>query len=102
MKPKTYCGIHNDKYGGMTAVGSLIKDAWLFGLLPETETCEGWTNSQFDQLQQQVAEARDRYGLLVGSLPTELRERHRRIHDEAIRRAREKGWDPDADLSDEA
>ena len=50
VKDKVYCGIHNDKYGGMTSIGSIVKDAWLFGLLPETESCEGWTNAQFEKL----------------------------------------------------
>ena len=102
VKDKVYCGIHNDKYGGMTSIGSIVKDAWLFGLLPETESCEGWTNAQFEKLQQDIAKAWDQYGLLVGNLPAELRERHHRIHDEAIQRARAMGWDPDTELSDES
>ena len=102
VKEKTYCGIHNDKYGGMTNVGGLIKDAWIFGIIPETESCEGWTAGQLDQLQQDVAKAWDQYGLLVGNLPPELRERHQRIHDAAIERARAMGWDPDSDISDES
>lgn len=102
MKDKIYCGIYKDKYGGMTSIGSLIKDAWLFGIIPETETCEGWTNSQFERLQLEVGKAWEQYGLLASHLPPELRERHQRIHDQAIERAREMGWDPDTDLSDES
>ena len=51
---KKYPGIHNDQYGGMTPTGSIIKDAWLFGILPETETCEGWTASGIQDLYEKV------------------------------------------------
>lgn len=40
---KTYAGIHKDTDGGMTPTGNIIRDAWVFGILPETKTCEGWT-----------------------------------------------------------
>ena len=32
-----YEGLHNDKQFGMSSVGRLIRDAWVFGLLPYTE-----------------------------------------------------------------
>ncbi|MEZ5449557.1 MAG: hypothetical protein R3E89_11405 [Thiolinea sp.] len=31
-----------DLNGGMTTIGKMIRDAWLFDLIPETETCENW------------------------------------------------------------
>ncbi|MBK1690935.1 hypothetical protein [Ectothiorhodospira mobilis] len=96
-----YVGIHNDRFGGMTPIGGLIKDAWVFGILPEDETCEGWTRQQLQQLHDQVAAAWDRHGLRVANLPPELRERHARIHDAAIARARELGWVPGADMDPE-
>ena len=39
---KRYVGIDKDINGGMTTTGKIIRDAWIFGILPETETCEGW------------------------------------------------------------
>ncbi|MCI0504910.1 MAG: hypothetical protein L0Z73_02250 [Gammaproteobacteria bacterium] len=96
---KTYEGIHNDYYGGMTPTGSIIKDAWLFELLPEEETCEGWTAAQMQTLYERVYAAWEPYGHMVSLLPDELQQRHQRIHDAAVTRARELGWDPD--LSDE-
>ncbi|AGA33774.1 hypothetical protein TVNIR_2114 [Thioalkalivibrio nitratireducens DSM 14787] len=96
-----YAGIHNDLYGGMTPVGGIIKDAWVFGLISEEQTCEGWQTSQLQNLHDQVAAEWDKYGLLVGNLPPELRERHNRIHGAAIERARELGWRPGADLDSE-
>jgi hypothetical protein len=48
MQNQYYKGLDNDEYGGMTAIGTIIKDAWVFGILPETETCENWS---FDRLQ---------------------------------------------------
>lgn len=100
QKRRTYPGIHNDYYGGMTDAGRLIRDAWVFGILPESETCEGWDYGQLDNLYQQVEEAWAPYGHLVSNLPEELRQRHERIHNEGIRRARELGWQPDLSEDD--
>lgn len=101
MKRQIYEGIHKDKYGGMTALGAIVKDAWIFGIIPETETCEGWDLARIQLIYDQVAQARERYGYRVSDLPPEIQERHERIHREAIERARKLGWNPDADLSDE-
>ncbi|WP_297528489.1 hypothetical protein [Thiohalobacter sp.] len=90
---RVYPGIHNDEFGGMTDIGKMIRDAWVFGILPETQTCEGWEYSRLEALYDQVFSAWEPYGHLVSRLPDELRERHRRIHDEALARARELGWD---------
>ena len=42
MSERRYVGIHNDINGGMTATGKIIRDAHVFGIIAETETCEGW------------------------------------------------------------
>lgn len=91
-KPDKYVGINNDINGGMTTIGKIIRDAWVFGLLPETETCEGWNLARLDALLQQVNAEWDKYGCLVSQLPEDLRERHNRIHGEAMDRARAAGW----------
>jgi len=100
QKRRTYPGIHNDHYGGMTDAGRIIRDAWVFGILPETETCEGWDYGRMEQLYGQVHEAWEPYGHMVSKLPEDLRERHQRIHDEARRIAREHGWAPSMDDDD--
>ncbi len=93
-KQRPYVGINNDREG-FSPTGNIIRDAWVFGLLPETETCEGWTLDRLDILYEKVSEAWEPYGHLVSQLPPDLRERHVRIYDEAIRLAREHGWDPE-------
>ena len=41
MRRKTYSGIDKDPKGAMNPTGNIIRDAWVFGLIPETQTCEG-------------------------------------------------------------
>lgn len=94
---KVYPGIHNDQWEGMTDIGKIIRDAWLFDIIPEDQTCENWGYSQLQGLYEKVHEAWGPYGHLVSQLPPELREKHERINSEAIRRARELGWDPSLD-----
>lgn len=96
---KVYAGIDKDAKGAMNPTGNIIRDAWVFGLLPESETCEGWLPQGIDALYDKVSKAWEPYGHLVSNLPPELRERHQRIYGDAVRAAREKGWDPE--LGDE-
>ena len=100
-KPGKYVGIDNDVNGGMTTIGKLIRDAWVFGILPETETCEGWNLAGIDALLDQVNAEWDKYGCLVSHLPEELYERHQRIHGEATKKAREAGWCGEHETDDE-
>jgi hypothetical protein len=90
-----YVGIDNDEHGGMTNIGTLIRDAWVFGILAEDETCEGWTAGQFDALYDKVSAAWQPYGHLASHLPAELMEKHARIYGHAVERARSLGWDPE-------
>lgn len=94
---KRYVGIDNDEHGGLTDTGRIIRDAWVFGILPEEETCRGWTLGQLNELYDKVSAAWAPYGHLVSKLPQDFRERHRRIYTAAVRRARETGWDPELD-----
>jgi hypothetical protein len=100
-RPEKYVGINNDLNGGMTTIGKIIRDAWVFGLLPETETCEGWNLQGIDALLDKVNKEWDKYGCLFSHLPEELRERHERIHGEARRRAAEAGWSGETETDDE-
>lgn len=97
MKNKIYVGIDKDPKGAMTPTGNIIRDAWVFGIIPESETCEGWTIQGIENLYDKVTVEWDKYGHLVSRLPEDLRERHQRIYDAAVARARELGWDPELD-----
>lgn len=99
-RKRIYPGIHNDHYGGMTDAGQIIRDAWVFGILPEDETCEGWDYGRLENLYQQVSDAWEPYGHMVSNLPEDLMERHQRIHGEALKRARELGWAPDHSIDE--
>ena len=85
----------------MTTIGKIIRDAWVFELLPETETCEGWNLGQVDNLLNKVNAEWDKYGCMVSLLPGPLRERHQRIHDEAIARAKAAGWTGEQEIIDD-
>ena len=100
-KPDRYVGITNDINGGMTTIGKIIRDAWVFGLLDESETCEGWNLAGIDALLDKVTAEWDKYGCLVSHLPPELFERHQRIHAEAVAKARAAGWSGEDELIDE-
>lgn len=100
-KPNKYVGINNDLNGGMTTIGKIIRDAWVFGLIPESETCEGWNLAQIDGLLQKVNAEWDKYGCLVSHLPEDLRRRHEKFHDAAIANARAVGWSGEVETDDE-
>jgi len=100
-KPNKYVGIDNDINGGMTSIGKIIRDAWVFELLPETETCEGWNLAGIDALLQKVNAEWDKYGCMVSQLPDELRQRHQKIHDQAISKAKSSGWSGETETGDE-
>jgi hypothetical protein len=100
--PPAYEGINNDKYGGMTQLGQIIKDAWAFELLDESETCEGWQLHKIEQLWDQVHKVKHKAGPSVSFWPKEIQERHKRINEQAMKIAREKGWNPNADIADES
>ena len=101
-KPDRYVEIHNDVYGGMTTIGKLIRDAWVFNLIPETETCEGWNFAGIDALLDKVNAEWDKYGCLASRLPEELFERHQNIHNAAIAKAKAAGWSGEAETDDES
>jgi hypothetical protein len=79
-----YVGIHEDVNGGLTATGKIIRDAWVFDIIPEGETCEGWLDDEIDALRQKANVQWKQYGFLVSNLPEALRERFMRIHAQAV------------------
>jgi hypothetical protein len=98
MKDNVYVGFHNDKHG-ITQLGRIVIDGWLFGLIPETEDCAGWELARMQILMDRVQEEWDRYGNLPSRLPEELRQHHAALYERAMTAARAKGWDPE--LGDE-
>ena len=95
MSDRTYCGIEDDYYGGMTPLGTIIRDAWVFGILPETETCKDWDHTRLQAIHDRTKLEWDKYGCLVSNLPEELRQRHADIYGRAVENARALGWDPE-------
>ncbi len=95
MARPAYCGIHNDHFGGMTPIGTIIKDAWVFGILPQSETCDNWSHDRLQIILDQTRQEWDKYGCLVSNLPDDLRQRHTEIHQAATVKAREMGWNPE-------
>jgi len=89
-----YPGLHNDKHG-LTQLGRIVLDGWLFGFIPETEDCTGWQLSRMQALMEQVQNEWDKFANLPSRLPPELLKRHGELYDVAIRRARARGWDPE-------
>lgn len=94
MAEQHYVGLLADKHGGMTHMGQIVKDAWVFGLLPETETCAGWSAGQMQALYEKVSAAWEPHAHIPSRLPEDLRARHTRIYAAAVERARAQGWDP--------
>ena len=100
-RPDKYVGINNEVNGGMTTIGKIIRDAWVFELIPETETCEDWNFQGIDALLDKVNKEWDKYGCLVSHLPGDLFERHQRIHGAAVKNARAAGWSGEQETEDE-
>ena len=96
-----YVGINNEVNGGMTTIGKIIRDAWVFDLIDESETCEGWNFAGIDALLDKVNKEWDKYGCLVSHLPPQLFEKHQRIHGKAVELARLAGWSGEAETDDE-
>jgi hypothetical protein len=94
-----YEGLDNDSQFGMSPVGRLIRDAWVFGLLPETEQCAGWNAGMLQNLYEKVHNEWAKYGHLPSRLPPELQQRHGELHGSAISDAKANGWN--AELGDD-
>lgn len=96
-----YAGYDNDEWGAMTPIGNMIRDAWLFGILPETEKCNDWPMSRLQGIFEQVRNEWDKYGCLVSNLPDDLKARHAEYSSAAMKKAREMGWNPEVPLNDD-
>ncbi len=99
---KRYTGIDKDLNGGMTDTGKIIRDAWVFGIIPETETCEGWLAAGIQSLWEKTSAEWEKYGFLVSNLPEDLRQRFYRIQFDAVKRAKAAGWDPEKEVDEDS
>jgi hypothetical protein len=88
-----YQGFHQDGHG-ITLLGRIVLDSWLFGFLPREEDCAGWDLQRMQGLMQQVDRKWDEFGNLPSRLPPELRQRHAELYQWATERASGLGWDP--------
>jgi hypothetical protein len=102
MKDRKYAGIDKDPNGAMNPTGTIIRDAWVFGLIPESETCAGWNTGAIEALYEKVTQAWAPYAHIPSQLPPDLLERHQRIYAAAVERAKTLGWDPDGALEEES
>lgn len=91
-----YSGFNQDTHG-VTMLGRLVLDGWLFGLIPRDEDCAGWDRQRMQCLAQQVEAIWDENGNLPSRLPDDLRARHAELYAWATERARGLGWDPTLD-----
>ena len=90
----TYIGFHQDHHG-ITQLGRIVLDGWVFGFIPETEDCTGWDLGRMQLLMDKISQEWDKYSNLPSRLPPELQQRHTEIYAKAMSTAREKGWDPE-------
>lgn len=102
MKQDSYVGLNNDNDGGMTSIGKIVRDAIVFELIPDDETCEGWDLGRLNALLESVDKEWDKYGCLVSQLPPELFERHQKIHGDALTRAKQAGWSGESETDGES
>jgi len=89
---QTYHGLEHEENYGMTLHGRVIRDAWVFGILPEGDGFAGRNAADMQMLMDKVSQAWEPYGQLPSRLPPELAQRHARIHAAAIEGARARGW----------
>ena len=90
----TYIGFHNDHHG-ITQLGRIVLDGWVFGFIPETEDCTGWDLGRMQLLMDKISKEWDKYNALPSRLPPELQQRHTEIYAKAMSDARTKGWNPE-------
>jgi hypothetical protein len=95
----SYAGMDQEDNHGMTMTGRIIRDAWVFGLLPEGDGFAGKSAGDLQNLFESVHKAWEPYGQLPSRLPPELAQRHARIHAQAVTRAKATGWS--AELGDD-
>lgn len=99
MERPTYPGFYNDTHG-ITQLGRVVLDAWVFSILAEDEDCTGWDLGRMQNLMNEVEAKWDEFGNLPSRLPPDLLERHTRLYRDATERAARRGWNPELDDED--
>lgn len=99
VQDNRYVGYTQDRHG-MTPLGRIVLDGWLFGCIPEDEDCAGWDMARMEKLMDRVQDEWDKVGSLPSRLPDDLRQRHAELYARAMALARSKGWDPELDEAD--
>ena len=89
-----YSGFNQDAHG-MTMLGRVVMDAWLFDLIPRDEDCTGWNLNRMQILMDKVTQSWDAYGSLPSRLPPDLQQRHAELYAWAAERGRSLGWNPE-------
>ena len=79
----------------MTHFGQMVRDGWVFGIIPETQDCANWDAGQMQLLYEKVYAEWEKYAHLPSRLPDELRVRHEKIYQDAIAHAKANGWNPE-------
>src|SRR4051794_7917166 len=100
MTAQAYEGIYNDEASGLTRLGRIVMDAWVFEIINSSETCAGWDAVRMQALEQQVAAAWAIYDNKASNLPDDLRMRHAMIYEHAMMRGQDQGWDATIDGDD--
>jgi hypothetical protein len=100
MTMQAYAGIYNDEAGGLSRLGRIVMDAWVFEIIPSSETCAGWDAARMQALEQQVATAWAVYDNETSKLPDDLRMRHAMVYEHARMRGQDQGWDDNIDGDD--
>lgn len=100
MKEQFYAGVDQDENNGLSHLGRVVRDAWVFDILPESETCAGWSGSQMQNLYEKVYAAWEPFAHLPSRLPEALQQRHSQIYEQAIKTAKHKGWNAELDEDD--
>lgn len=89
---KRYVGIDNEEAGRLTDSARIVMDAWVFEIIPGTETCSDWDELQMRNLAEKVAVAWAQFDNDSANLPEDLRMRHAMIYEHARMRDRDAGW----------
>lgn len=100
MNEQFYAGIDQDINGGLTHLGRIVIDAWVFKILPESETCAGWSCAHMQNLYEKVYAAWEPYAHLPSRLPADIQRRHARLYAQVIDTAKNKGWNAELDEDD--
>lgn len=100
MSIQTYCGIYKDEAGGLTPLGRIVMDAWVFEIIPASEPCEGWDAARMQELSNRVTAAWASFDNDPRNLPDDLRMRHAMIYEQALARGGRAEWDPNIDGDD--